>query len=121
MDNFFTVKKWKTILDLFAIFPILFIVSLLSFYFHAALALGFYPTFDHPDPKLLTFYTFYQPIIIFAGNFWLLSLFIWVPLLVTYFLLNRKKFFWKPLLLSSISFALAFLIIFTEIVNWFAD
>ena len=64
------MKIWKIILNTFGLIPYLWVISLLTFYFHAAKLLGYFPEFGRPDPKALNIYDDYSPIINLLGQIW---------------------------------------------------
>ena len=115
------MKNWKITFYLFAVSPVLYVVSLFTFYFHSAIQLGFFPSYSQPDPKEIEVYEIYQPIILTFLNIWFVSLLIWIPLVLIYWLNYLKKTIWKPILISAICFLIAFLSIFTGVTEWFAD
>ena len=85
------MKNWKITFYLFAVSPVLYVVSLFTFNFHSAIQLGFFPSYSQPDPKEIEVYEIYQPIILTFGNIWLVSLLIWIPLVLIYWLIYLKK------------------------------
>jgi len=103
------------------IIPFGFIISILSFYFHAANVLGYYPTWDHPDPKELSIYDSYHAIINPAAEIWLIDMVGWILLCVTLIIMTRHKIYWRTIMLSSIGHIIAVLILFSGILEWYAD
>lgn len=115
------MKIWKTIFYTLAFFPVIYLISLYTFYFHFAIKLGYFPSYNHPDPKTSNLYEIYQPIITTFGNIWLILLYILIPLIPIYWIIYRKKINWKPVIVSCICFLITFLSIFTGVTEWFAD
>jgi len=99
----------------------MYVVFLYAFYFHSAVKLGFFPYYDNPDPKEIGLYEIYEPIINLFGNIWLILFCIWIPLILIYWIIYKKKTDWKPIIISAVSFLIAFLSFFTEVTEWFAD
>jgi hypothetical protein len=85
------MKYWKISFYGLGILQILFCVSMLTFYFHAALILGYLPKYNQPDPAELDIYKHYLPIITWSGNVWIVSFLFWFLLTITYLILKRKQ------------------------------
>lgn|GEM_PF-4039744 len=115
------MKGWKTTFIILGLIPYGFIISLLSFYFHAGRVLGRLPCYNQPDPKELSFYSGYHLFIQATGNIWLFTLLIWIPLMVMYLVLNRKSLVWQPVIFSSAGQLIALTLLFSEIANWYFD
>ncbi|RED48189.1 hypothetical protein [Seonamhaeicola aphaedonensis] len=115
------MKSWKTYFYVLGIIPIIFSVSLLTFYFHAGLILGRLPRYNQPDPKELEIYFFYEPIINFTGNIWVFSLAFWLLSSVVYIILKRKQIVWKPILISALGQFCAISLFLSGVIEWFAD
>lgn len=62
-----SMSAWKTTFYLFAVPPVAFIVSLISFYIQATKILGHSPTYGRPDPKELYIYMDYAPVVNLAA------------------------------------------------------
>ncbi|WP_300675244.1 hypothetical protein [Soonwooa sp.] len=115
------MEKWKILFYVFAFPPIAFIFFLFLFYFHATFKLGFFPTYDNPDPKQLDFYQIYYPIILAFGGVWLMSLIIWIPLILFYLIIYKKRTDWKPIIICVAFNLMGFLTLFINVIEWFAD
>lgn len=115
------MKNWKTILYILAIAPLLYTFLLFIFYIHSTIELGFFPKYNNPDPKQVTLYHIYEPIIVAVGSIGLISLILWIPLVLIYWIRFNKRTKWKPVIYGLFSFLIAILSIFTSITEWFAD
>lgn len=62
--------------------PLGFVVSIMSFYFHAGYLLGWLPGYNNPDPKELAIYGIYSPFVEWTLNLWGWSILIWMILLL---------------------------------------
>ncbi len=105
----------------FSTLPLIFSVSILIFYFHAAKIIGHLPRYNQPDPKELEIYEIYHPIINFTGNIWIYSFLIWLILIITFIYKSRKKLNYKLITISIICQVIPIIIFFTEILEWYAD
>ena len=99
--------------------PLAFTVSLLSFYFKAANTLGYYPTYNNPDPKLLSFYEPYAQFIHYSGEITVYSLYPWLFCISLCSYIAGVKL--RMVITGAVIYLSAFLIFFTEITEWFAD
>lgn len=115
------MKSWKTYFYVLVTFPLIFSISLLTFYFHAGLILGRLPSYNQPDPKELGIYFYYHPIINLTGNIWILSFIIWLLSTVVYLIWKREKINWKPVIISILGQVWAILIVLSGIIEWYAD
>lgn len=97
------------------------IIVPLIFYFKACNFLGYNPTYNHPDPKELSFYEGYNTIITLSGNLWLMSFFTWVFVVIVTIIVTRKSINWKPIVLSLIPHVLSILVLLSDITKWFFD
>ena len=101
--------------------PFGFIFFLMTFYFHAAAILGSFPVYNQPDPKKLDIYYDYIGLITISGNIWVYSLLIFLLMIVLVLISKRRKTDWRLIGLSSIGHIIAILLLFSGIVEWFAD
>jgi hypothetical protein len=115
------MNSWKACFHVTGIIPVLFCVSLLGFYFHAAYILGKFPTYGHPDPKTLGIYVIYSPMILVTGNIWICSLPIWLIVTATYVILKRKLVTWRPVILSLLAQICAIAVFLSTVSEWYAD
>jgi uncharacterized BrkB/YihY/UPF0761 family membrane protein len=98
-----------------------YIISILSFYFHAKNILGWFPTYDNPDPGKLVAFKKYNSIIEPAFEIWVICLLIWTVLAIFYLVINQKHVKWKHLVVSSIGHIIALMITFSNIFGWYVD
>lgn len=119
--NIMRMKYWKTSLYVLGVIPLGFIFSLLTFYFHAGKILGHLPSYNHPDPKRLEIYFDYAPFINWSGGMWIYSLIICLILVPIYLIVNRKQVVWTPVIACAIGQSLGMFLLFSDIVEWFAD
>jgi hypothetical protein len=115
------MKNWKITFIILGLIPYGFIISLLTFYFHAGIFLGRLPSYNQPDPKELSFYSSYYPFIQTTLEISLLTIFIWTAVSITYLILNRKSVVWRPVIHSSVGQAIAIVLFYSEIMNWYLD
>ena len=115
------MKYWSTSIYGLGIIPLMFIISLLAFYFHAALIIGRFPTYGHPDPKSLEIYDIYSPIVHLASAVWLCSLILWLIIIVTYVITKRKQIIWKPVIMGFLAHVFATFLILSRVMEWFVD
>jgi len=113
------MEKWKKMYYVFALFPVLYIVFLFLFYVHSSIALGFFPTFDNPNPKAVRFYEVYEKINYEIVDIGVLFVFIWAPLSVIYLMRYQKRAEWRPIIVCALAYLLGYLTLFTEVVGWF--
>lgn len=112
---------WKAAFWVLGIIPLGFILSILSFYFHASWELGHLPHYNYPDPKQLTIYNVHAPFIDPAIELWFVSFLAWILLVPIYLLMRRKNRMWKPIAWSALSQFIAVLILLSEVFAWYVD
>jgi hypothetical protein len=115
------MKYWKISILGLGLLPLGFILSLLTFYFHAGIVLGYLPSYDYPDPSKLLIYRIYLPLIWITATIWLVSFMFWVILIVLYIIIRKGKINWKYLILTAIIQALAIILFKSRIWEWFVD
>jgi hypothetical protein len=115
------MKYWKNAIIILSVPPLVWSFFLLLFYIHASIDLGYFPSYSSPDPKHLSFYSFYAPIINLSGELWAYSFLIWLPLLIIHIFIHRRKAFWRHILYSVFAQAAGFIFFFSNILEWFAD
>ncbi|MBX3163066.1 MAG: hypothetical protein KF900_01180 [Bacteroidetes bacterium] len=119
------MKTWKIIFYILGIIPCTFIISLLTFYFHAGLILGYLPSFSHPDPKELSIYKDYSPFVDWTGSMWLFSFIVWLFVTIAYIIkiriIDRNKIEWTSIIISGIGHFFGILLMFSEINEWYWD
>lgn len=101
--------------------PYLWMISLLSFYFHATLLIGDLPKYNQPDPKTISIYTSYSPIIDFLSNVWIISFLLSLALILVYVIKFRKRINWALIIIIISGQVLAIMLFFSGIMEWYAD
>ena len=102
--------------------PVGFIVPLLSFYFHACWELGCRPSYDNPDPKVVSGYTAYSPVVFNAFVIWFYTFLPWLIATATYSTLNWKsQKNWAFVKISVFTQLVCLMMFLTGIVEWFMD
>ena len=117
--RFSSLSAW--LMYLLSVPALLWIISLVLFYFKACNYLGYNPGYNHPDPKELIFYDQYNGIIAFWMNTWVLSLFAWLIVVMVTILKLRWDISWKAVVFSSIPHLSGILILFSELPEWYFD
>lgn len=112
---------WKIGFVTTGLVPIGFIVSLLTFYYHASRILGRFPVYNQPDPKELDIYNKYSGIIYSCSNIWIISFLVLILMIFIYWIIKRKQTDWKLIGFSSIGHVIAVLLLFSGIMEWFVD
>lgn len=105
----------------FAVFPLLFVISLLTFYLHTGFFLGHLPIQSMNDPKNYSIYTFYAPIIIWSFEIAFYSFIVWILYINYYFIFKKNEIIKKPILITSLSYLGMVGLFFSEIMVWFCD
>ena len=108
-------------LYLLSISSLVYIVSIIAFYLHAKSVLGYFPTFDNPDPGRLVAYKTYTTIIEPSFKIWAICLLVWTLLVLLIILTNRKFISSRHIVLSSIGHIIALTITFSPIFGWYVD
>jgi hypothetical protein len=98
-----------------------YIISILTFYFHARNILGWFPTYGDPDPGELAIYNVYHKIIDPSFVIWITCLLAWILLCVFYTIKNRKEYKGKHIAFSFIGHAISICITFSPIFEWYVD
>lgn len=115
------MKNWKIYFYGLGTIPIVWSISLLTFYIHSGLILGRLPRYNQPDPKELIIYSDYYSIINLIGNFWIYSLILWLVLIAVYLIAKSKPIIWKPIIISALGQICAISLILSGIGEWYAD
>ena len=115
------IKYWNWIIILFGLIPFGFIISILSFYFHAGHILGRFPSYCQPDPTDLTIYATYSPFIDITGGIWVVSLLAWPIVIIAYLFINRKNISWRLIISSVVGQIIAILLFSSKISEWYFD
>jgi len=115
------MKIWKIIFYLLGTIPWFFIVSLITFYFHAEKILGYFPRYYFPDPKELSIYSNYSPFINCSFGIWFYSFFVWLFVTIIYLIINRKKINWHFVIFAFIGNIISLILVFSKIFEWYID
>jgi len=115
------MNKWNKVFLGLNMIPYTFVIPLFIFFFHASIILGRFPQYANPDPKVLTIYKAYGPIINFCLFFWFYTLIVVVLYIIFYLLKNYKQLNWKPIIYTAINFGLMVTIIKSSVFEWFID
>ena len=115
------LNYWKIGFVINGLIPFGFIISLLTFYFHAAKILGRLPVYNLPDPKELDIYNQYSEIIYSLSAIWIISFLVLLIMTILFWIIKRKTTDWKLIGLSSIGHLFAILLLFSGIMEWFVD
>ena len=99
----------------------LFSICLLAFYFHSGAILGYLPSYNQPDPKRISIYSFYSPLISITGNIALFALPISIILILIYVIIEGRSISWRTVVFNLISFSIAILLFLSGIMEWYAD
>jgi hypothetical protein len=101
--------------------PVIYIISLLIFYLHTTLIIGHLPIYSLDDPKNLSIYNFYAPIILISSSANFFCFLIWLLPSIAYNLIKKNKIIWKPILINLLLQTIAVFLLFSEISIWFGD
>ena len=101
--------------------PWFFIVSLMTFYFHAGKILGDLPRYNMPDPKVLSIYSDYSSFIYCSLGVWFYSFIVWLLLTIIYLAINRKKIDWYSVIFAFMGNIISLILCFSGIFEWFVD
>ena len=120
MKEFKTLKYWKIAFYILGSIPLIFIISLLTFYIYYGIILGFWGIsginpYKFPASKI------YQHIIIYS---WVITFFcipIFVITTIFYFIKNKNEKLKKIIIASAIIFMIAILLIFSKILLFALD
>jgi hypothetical protein len=115
------MNTWSLLLYLLGTLPLGFSISLMSFYFHAAVVLGKFPSYGHPDPKELSFYWVYAPVVYFTGSVWMYSFVFWLLLVIVYLLHGNRPIKWKPIVIGTFCQISVVSMFVSGILMWFVD
>ena len=101
--------------------PFGFIISLMTFYFHASKILGRFPRYNQPDPKELDIYKHYSGFINSSCIIWIFSLLALIIMVTAYLIVKRRTINWRLIGLSLIGHLIAIILFFSVIMEWFID
>lgn len=111
----------KNTLRLLGLVPLGIIISLFSFYYRSAAYLGYYPSYNHPDPKEIPFYDAYDRWINVSFDAWVCSFLLWLFLLLVSLLFFRKENIWRTFFWSALPHMLVVLLLFSGLFEWYVD
>ena len=94
---------------------------LLLFWLLAAHSIGHFPTYGNPDPKELSIYCIFGPLIILLMNFWFFSIIPSLFLPIWLYFKTKKETYLIYFILGLFIHFITFLITATEIFEWFLD
>lgn len=112
------IKKTIKILSINAV---IFSLSILAFYFHATKILGYYPSYNNPDPKQLDIYESYSLIVNFTFGLWFFSFLLWTVLLIIFMIKTRKELHHKFMITTIFFNCVPIIIVFSDIFKWYID
>lgn len=96
-------------------------ISILIFYIHASVILGWLPTYANPDPADLTICKYYYGVVSFAFTVWIFFFLGWLVLSLIYILVTRKQIDWRPLFFTVVTHIISIMITLSPIFEWFID
>jgi len=114
-------KTWCVLFYSLNIFPAIFVIALLLFYFHTGYILGHLPIESLDDPKNLSIYSFYAPVIWLSFGISFCLFFVSLICLIFYLLLNKKNRIWKPIIILISIQIMAIVLFYSKITTWFGD
>jgi hypothetical protein len=115
------LNYWKIGFVTNGLMPFGFIISLMTFYFHAYRILGRFPSYNQPDPKELDIYKHYSGFIYSFGSVWIISFLALIVMVIIFLVIKPKKADWRLIGLSSIGHFIAIMLFLSGIMEWFAD
>jgi len=114
-------KKYNIKLYSLVILPLISIIGLISFYFHAALLIGHMPFPSLDDPKNLSIYHFYAPIIILSSSTNIFCFFIWLLPAIVYNLNRKNRVIWQLIFTIIVLQIFVVCLSLSDIAIWFGD
>lgn len=115
------MKIWRIAFYIISIFPLLFIIPLLTFYFHTAYNTGHLPTYGNPDPKYSGLYNYYNPLIHITFSAWILSLLPWLIMLTVHFFIKEKEPLQKIKVWGALFHLASFITMLSVVFEWYVD
>lgn len=104
----------------FSIFPITFIISILTFYIHGYYILGYW-NISTINPNDMYLYTFYKSITIVSFLATFLAFFIWFLFLPIYFFKNKGKNIDKSIKFTTAFYLFAIILLFSNVFRFSMD
>ena len=108
---------WNIIFNIFGFFPLVFIISLFTFYINAGLVNGF-SSISSIRPDNLNFYNFYEGIILYSYIFSFFSSFAWVITVLIYRAKNHEVIVSKPVIFTSVLYIIFIIIASSKIMEF---
>lgn len=115
------MKLIENIIKFLSINSVIFLLSILTFYFHASKIVGYMPTYNNPDPKQLDIYQIYSVIVNFTLTIWFFSFLSWGILLVFFIIKTKKRISYPFVFTTIILNCLPILIIMSDVFKWYMD
>ncbi len=100
--------------------PYIFCASLLTFYFNAASTLGYFPSYNHPDPKILSYYQYHSTVINLTFDTLIIAFLPWIVLSIYMFKKNIKQSS-NIVVFGAIGYFLSLVLFFSEVLEWYVD
>lgn len=100
--------------------PYAYSIVLLGFYMNTASSLGYFPTYNHPDPSTLSYYDIYATIINVFANAWIIVILPWIALSIYLFKKHLKQSS-NILVFGAIGYFISIVLFFSDVLEWFAD
>lgn len=117
-----TARKIITwLLYLLGIAPFSYIISILTFYFHARNILGRFPSYDNPDPGKLPIFRTYDRVIDRTFEIWAISFLVWIVLAIWLLIKTRETVSVRTIKVTSIGHVIAIFITLGPIFEWYID
>ena len=114
--------KWiENIIKILSINAMLFVVSILTFYFHASKIIDHLPSYNNPDPKQLNIYENYSLIINFTIGLWFFSFIICLILLIFLWVKTRNNANYRLIVSAIVLQCIPIVIISSDIFKWYID
>jgi hypothetical protein len=115
------MKYFQIIIGIIGFIPLFFSSSILAFYFKVANKYNHLPTYGNPDPKYTGFYQSYNEFIEISFSLTFIVFFLWVFIVAFYLKKRKTEDSLLPVYFSTITYLVAFFILFSEIFNWYVD
>lgn len=109
------------IIFLLGLVPFGFIISIMIFYLATYDAVGYTPSYNHPDPNSLSWAEPFQSTVADWGGLWIMSLIAWIVMCIITAFITRKNLLWKPIVITLTGHLIAIWILLGPIGEWFAD
>lgn len=104
----------------FALFPLTFSISILTFYIHGHIILGYW-NISAINPSDMYLYNFYTSITMLSFLATFFTFFIWFLILPIYLLKTKKKLSYKPIKVTTAIYLVAFILIISNVFTFSMD